>query len=220
MSLLMFLHEERTALILTDTLATTTKGEPFIFQSKAWAIPHLNMAVTVTGLANFGASWNDFLRSSLIARDIGMVDKFAPEQLRRIWDEFLAEPELVQGVPTCTIYHFGFPDGSDRLVHYVYRSTRDFASERWEEPGFGIKPEPASAFEVPDDLDGWVALAAQARAEQDARSVGDRIYIGGELYLLILQNWQSQIMRIHRFDDYEQAWLDMNARLLREEGVA
>ena len=55
---------------LTDTLATTTEGEPLLFQSKAGVIPHLNMAVAITGIANFGASWNEYLRSSLIARDL------------------------------------------------------------------------------------------------------------------------------------------------------
>lgn len=79
-----FLQEENSALILTDTLATTTQGEPLLFQSKAWAIPHLNMAVAVTGFANFGASWNDFLCSSFVARDIDMVDQLATEELRRL----------------------------------------------------------------------------------------------------------------------------------------
>lgn len=55
---------------LTDTLATTTEGEPLLFQSKAWVIPHLNMAVVITGIANFGASWNEYLRSSLMGRDL------------------------------------------------------------------------------------------------------------------------------------------------------
>lgn len=54
MSLLTFIHERDSALILTDTLATMPEGEPFMFQSKAWAIPHLNMAVAVTGVTNLG----------------------------------------------------------------------------------------------------------------------------------------------------------------------
>jgi hypothetical protein len=210
MSLLMFQHQEQSAVILTDTLATTTEGEPFIFQSKAWAIPQLNMGLAVTGLGNLGAMWNEFLHASLVARDIAMVDKFAPEQLQRIWSEFQAEQEKV---PTGTIYHFGFPEGSDRLVRYVYRSTTDFESELWEQPGFGIKPAPISDFDAPDDIDDWINLAEKVRAEQDNRPTEEKIYIGGELFLLLIQNGQSQILRVHRFDDYEQAWLAMNARL-------
>lgn len=215
MSLLMFQHQEQSAVILTDTLATTTEGEPLIFQSKAWAIPPLNMGLAVTGIGNLGAMWNDFLHESLVARDIAMVDKFAPEQLQRIWSEFLAENQDEQEVPTGTIYHFGFPEGSDRLVRYVYRSTTDFESELWDQPGFGMKPTPISDFDPPDDIDDWINLAKQVRSEQDDRPAEEKIYIGGELYLLVIQNWQSQLLRVHRFDDYEHAWLAMNARLHR-----
>ena len=215
MSLLMFLQEQQSAVILTDTLATTTGGEPLIFQSKAWTIPHLNMGIAITGVANLGASWNDFLRSSLVARDINMVDQFAPQELRRIWSELLVDCGDEENLPNCTIYHFGFREGADQLVRYVYRSAKSFESELWEDPGFGMKPEPMGALEVPDGLDGWVALAERVRAEQDALSAEKKVYIGGELFMLVIRNWQSQIVRVHRFDDYEHVWLNMNAQLRR-----
>lgn len=217
MSLLAFLHEEDRALILTDTLATTTQGEPLTFQTKAWVIPHLNMAVAITGLANFGASWNDFLCSSFVARDIEMVDQLATEQLQILWRDMLAENKAESDGFTSTIYHFGFPEGSDQLVRFVYRSRQNFASERWIEPGMGVKPEPSGALTVPEDFDEWIDLARQVRAEQDALPVTERIHIGGELYLLVLENRRSLVMRLHRFDDYEQAWTAMCAGLRREE---
>lgn len=217
MSLLMFAHEPTSALILTDTLATTQAGEPFLFHSKSWVIPHMNMAMAVTGIANFGGAWNELLCNSLLARDIDMVDQFAPEQLRRVWSELLGRKGFPEGA-TSTIYHFGFPEDSERLVRYVYRSEADFASERWEDPGFGIKPYPRGEFEVPADLHAWVDLAERVRAEQDVRPAGERVFIGGELFLVVLQSWNSQIVRVHRFDHYDQAWLDMNARLHQEQG--
>ncbi|WP_277213694.1 hypothetical protein [Isoptericola croceus] len=219
MILLSFHHQEYSALIMTDTLATTRGGEPLIFQSKAWAVPHINMAIANTGVGNFGGRWNEYLRSSLLATDIEMVKEFAPEALRLTWSQVISEYEIDE-VPTTTMYHFGYPTDSDRLVRYVYRSAEDFESERHEEPGFAINPWPEGDFEVPVDDDSWVALAQRVRAEQNVRPAEDRIYIGGELYLLILGNWQSQTIRLHRFDDYEQAWLDMNDRSQREPGAA
>lgn len=50
----------------------------------------MNMALAVTGLANVGATWNDFPYPSLVTRDIDMVDQFAPEQLREIWSQIRA----------------------------------------------------------------------------------------------------------------------------------
>lgn len=219
MSLLTFVHEETAAMILTDTLATTPAGETLMFLSKAWAVPHMNMAIANTGVGTLGDRWNEYLHSSLLARDVEMVNEFAPQQLRRIWSKLLAEHEIVEA-PSATMYHFGFPEDSDQLIRYVYRSTEDFEPERHEEPGFAIKPWPAGEFEQPKDVDEWVVLAERVRAEQDVLPAGERIYIGGELYLLILENWQSRTVRVHRFQDYEQAWLDMNDRLQRENNAA
>ena len=112
MSLLMFNHDVESVVIVTDTLATTPGGEPLMFQSKAWALPHINMAMAVTGIANLGAAWNEFLRSSAIVQDIRMVNNFAPEQLRLIWHGMLAEasPEVSMHA---TVYHFGFEVGAE-----------------------------------------------------------------------------------------------------------
>lgn len=216
MSLLTFSHLDEAVVIVTDTLATTPDGEPLIFQSKAWAIPHMNMALAVTGLANLGATWNEYLCSSLVARDIDMVDQFAPEQLREIWCEIQAAYPIDQNLPTCTLYHFGFREDSERLVRYTYRSTDNFESEVCEQPGFGIKPWPRGDFEPPDEINDWIALAERVRAEQNALPAEERVYIGGELFLLLLQNWKCQTMRIHRFEDYERTWLDMSNRLHRQ----
>jgi len=220
MSLLMFNHDVESVVIVTDTLATTPGGEPLMFQSKAWALPHINMAMAVTGIANLGAAWNEFLRSSAIVQDIRMVNNFAPEQLRLIWHGMLAEasPEVSMHA---TVYHFGFEVGAERPIRYVYRSTRNFESERIEESGFGVKPAPdPSSLKAPDTLDEFIELALRIRAEQDELPPGERIYIGGELYLLHLRNWHSQIARIHRFDDFDDSWREMITRLNRDQGVA
>lgn len=220
MSLLMFRHEEDAVFIVTDTLATAPDGEAFMFQSKAWTLPHLNMAIAVTGIANLGAAWNDFLRSSAIVQDIGMVDGFTPEQLRRIWVGLQAENPDAEGMHA-TIYHFGFPVGSDRAVRYVYRSKENFESEFDEGPGFGVKPPP-EGFELvsPESLDEFVELAKKIKTEQDAMPLTAKVAIGGELYLTLLNNWGSQTMRMHRFDDHESSWHEMIARINRVEGVA
>ena len=47
----MFMHQQQPALILTASLATAPTGEALAFQSKAWAISHMNMAVAINGIA-------------------------------------------------------------------------------------------------------------------------------------------------------------------------
>lgn len=213
MSLLMFNHDHESVLIVTDTLTTTVDGDAFMFQSKAWALPHLNMAMAATGLGNLGAAWNEFLRSSAVVQDMRMIDLFAPEQLRRLWLTFQEEVPDDSAV-TATIYHFGFENGSNRAIRYVYRSTNDFESERIEEPGFGVKPT-SDGFKPkpPESLDDILTLALKIRAEQDARPRSKRIFIGGELHMMLVENGSTTTSRIHRFSDYDDAWREMTNRI-------
>ncbi len=220
MSLLIFYQEEESARIITDTLATTPDGESLLFQSKAWALPHLNMAIAVTGLANLGAAWNDLLCSSAVVQDVRMVNNFAPTELRRIWSELLGESVADPDVHA-TVYHFGFEGESEQPVRYVYRSRQNFESERFAEPGFGVKPSPTTvALRAPESLNEIIELAIKVREEQDGLPRRERIHIGGELYMLTLRNRLTQTARIYRFEDYDDTWREMIMRVNREEGVA
>ncbi|MEB0001688.1 hypothetical protein QN355_09175 [Cryobacterium sp. 10S3] len=214
MSLLMFSHEADSILILTDTLATAPDGEAFVFQSKCLTLPHLNMAVAVTGIANLGAAWNELLRSSAIVQDMEMIDKFAPEQLSLLWANLMLENYEMEGA-TATIYHFGFETGTEHAVRYVYRSKNGFKSERIEESGFGVKPPPREPFDAPYDIEAWIALANRVRREQDEAPRPERTSIGGEYFLTLVANRQSKTTRIHRADDYEAMWSEMVSRLAR-----
>src|SRR5690606_9703011 len=101
---------------------------------------------------------------------------------------------------------------------YVYRSDRDFESERVDQSGFGVKPPPRGFdLAVPATLEEHIELAARIRAEQDALTANERVYIGGELYMTLLRNWRSQTLRIHRFDDFDRTWLAMSRRLHQEQ---
>lgn len=215
MSLLMFEHDVDSVSIITDTLATVPGGDPLMFQSKAWALPHLNMAIAVTGVANLGARWNEFVVSSAIVQHIGTLDSLATAELQRIWSALQNEFGTTAG--TATIYHFGFEPGTDSPVRYTYRSTNGFSSERSEGPGFGVKPPPETfAPEAPDSLEGHIALAVRLKQENDNFLTETRIYIGGDLQQLILVDNQSITRRVHRFADYDETWALMNWRAQRE----
>lgn len=220
MSLLMFFHDEDEVMIFTDTLATSPDDEPMMFQTKAWPLPHLNMALAVTGIANLGEAWYDALRSSVVARDVGGLNAFAQAELQRIWAQMQTEHDGLEG-QTVTIYHFGFVGESNNPVRYTYRSRRGFEPELTEEPGFGIKPEPQSfPLSVPESLEDIVALAENVRNEQDALIDAKPIRIGGELHVLRIRNHESNSRVVYRWADYEEMYQQMLARLHRTQGVA
>lgn len=216
MSVLMFSEDDDSVIIVTDTLATTVEGEPMMFQTKAWHLPHFNMAIASTGVANLGALWNDRLRTSAVAQHIGMIDTFAPETLREIWDEVTEGHDGDAG--TATVYHFGFEPGSDKIIRHVYRSASNFESERYDGTGFGVKPPPETFdLEAPMSVDEYVELAKRLREENDSGAVDQPVAIGGELYLMIVRDGFSQTVRIHKFDDYDDQWAAMIERLARTE---
>jgi hypothetical protein len=67
---------------------------------------------------------------------------------------------------------------------------------------------PATA---PTTLDEMVALALQVRAEQDQRPKSERIHIGGELILTVLNEGVISSLPVFRWDDYDDMWNAMKA---------
>jgi hypothetical protein len=212
----MFLQDVDSVLIITDTLATTPTGEPLIYQCKCWPLPQLGMVMTGTGSGNLAEAWYRNLQTRVLARDIEMLDRHAPEALRRLSAELEMEYGPLPG--TSTIYHFGVTERAGTVVRFVYRSEKNFESEFSDQPGFGMKPPPASLPETgPDSLDGMVELAKTIRAEQDRLPADERVYIGGELFLTNLQGRVIGVTRVFRFGDYDTTWEVMNDRLAKQE---
>jgi hypothetical protein len=205
----MFMHEPERVVIVTDTLATTMDGDPFLFQNKCWPMPQMRMVMVGTGVAPLHEAWHRTLQTSMLARDIAMLNVHAPAALRNLWKQLHEDHPDARG--TATVYHFGVPEGQSRHVRYTYRSEKNFNSECSVEGGFGVKPIPAFAFEVPDSLDGLIDLAC--RLEQDSNPKATRIHIGGELVLTSLNGSTTGSTVIHRFDDYDEMWQAMNDRL-------
>lgn len=209
MSLLIVQHLPGAVLVCTDTLATTPEGEPYLLVTKCSVVPHLDMVIAGTGVAELTERWRRAAASQILARDIDMLDRYTPEILRPTWAEVLADNDGVP--PTATVYHFGWSWEREEYVGYAYRSTRDFESEPLE-PGMRVKPEPVGPFNADD---GFVELAERIRCEQAELSPEHRIYIGGDLILTALHEQTILTRRLHRFADFEEQWLLMNETIHR-----
>lgn len=172
-------------MVITDTLATTPAGEPYLLVSKAGIVPHLGVVIAGTGVAQLADRWRNVVLSELLCRDIATLDRHAPEALRRLWAALGLEYPEASGVDA-TVYHFGFSPQHEQYVGYAYRSTSKFGSEALPD-AFGKKPEPLEPLqEAPSTLEGWIDLAERLRAEQASVPLPRRIHIGGELILTSL----------------------------------
>jgi hypothetical protein len=217
MSLLMVHHEPEGVIIVTDTLATTVQGESHLLVTKCGIVPHLNLVIAGTGIAHLSAVWWGLVMEAVLCRDVDMLNLHAPDALRAEWSKI--EAHLPDGTETATIYHFGLSEERNIYVGYAYRSKNDFESEELE-PAFRVKPEPRNGLDdVPESLEGMVALALQIKQEQDERTASDRIYIGGELVLTVLQNGAINATKLYRWPDFEETWQTMNDRLHQQNGT-
>jgi hypothetical protein len=80
--------------------------------------------------------WYANILERMCARDIVVLDRFAPEVLR----EGAAKLKIAEEGMTATVYQLGYSRVRERMVGFAYRSTADFASEELEVPSVGIKP--------------------------------------------------------------------------------
>lgn len=201
MSLLMFDQTETDVLIVADTLVTTD-GEVSMFQQKVWPLPHLNAVIALTGTANVGAEWYHWITNTPGITDIETLNATAPQVLGEIYD---AMTKAYGDIGSTVIFAFGFPDGSDKIVRYGYRSESRFNPERSAEPGFLAKPYPEGVkLTRPNERAEWVSLALWMREQNYLYGTDGGVAIGGELYATQLANRQVQTVRWHRFDDYEK----------------
>jgi len=157
------------------------------------------------------------LQQGMLSRDITMLNNHAPSALRRIWTHTLSNLELpADARPTVSLYHFGLDEPTAALVRYVYRSTRNFEPEFYAEPSFAVKPAPSGGIvDRPADLNQMVQLACQLRQEQDAQPAAQRVSLGGDLVLTVI-NADSIITTasIFRWPDYDSLWNEMNAHVV------
>lgn len=201
MSSLIFYTEAEQVLVATDTLATSLGGEPFMFTTKAFIVPHLQMIMCGTGAGGFLGKWFVRVNDNMVVKDIDHLDYHTPKVLAELWLGHKKEFSLPDDLTT-TVYHFGFSQ-EDGLMHsFVYRSTNDFQSEPRSQYGLGLKPEcqvPAS-YELPTDIK---KMMDEQRAIQAARPKNERVFVGGKILIHHLTKFGFNVFTLDKFEDYE-----------------
>ena len=197
MSSLIFYTDAEQALVVTDTLAVSTDGEPMFFSSKALYLPHLRTIIAGTGLAGFASAWFNMVNSSMLVKGIEGLNKHTPEALRKGWQEYEQHPGFVARL-TSTVYHFGFSEDTGEMTSFAYRSTNNFESERLGY-GTGVKPE-CSILEG-NLFENVRAMMDEQRAIQSKLPQHERLHIGGSAYALHLTGAGCSTSELFEFED-------------------
>lgn len=208
MSLLIVFQWEDWVELVADTLVVRGDDDtPSMYYPKVYPIPQLNMVMAATGTAEVAGALLAFIVNSPGLRDINDVDAIAPEKLREFRDQVA---ETYGDAETSTIYLYGFPEGSDKVLSCTYTTMRggDFESERFQGNKFMVKPGPQTfTADVPYEPEDRIALAYRLREEQrQLREQGEKsVAIGGELLAFRLHKDGIERSVWHRFPDYDES---------------
>jgi hypothetical protein len=199
MSSLIFYTDQRQAFCATDTLATSD-GQPFMFTTKAFILPHLQMIICGTGVGGFLGKWFIQVNDGMIVSDIEHLDHHTPKNLDTLWRTHKDQSSLPTYMTT-TVYHFGF-SSQDGLIHsYAYRSANNFKSESLNY-GIGVKPECTvdEGYELPADVR---KMMGEQRVIQSSKPEENRIHIGGQILVHHLTQLGVTAYRLDQFDDFD-----------------
>jgi hypothetical protein len=206
-SLLIFQHYETQVAVYTDTLATSPDGKALAFCDKSFLVPHIGIVMATTGILQLAEIWYSRLNGPIFADDIDALDEYVTKNLQIIWD--CLKKHSGGGIEiTGTIYHFGWSAKHQQYVRYIYRSDKNFASEHYKEKGIGVKPIPNDKdAQLPEGIEGVTEFAEQIRMEQLAKPHNQRLYIGGELNMILMLNDSGNPItyqaKVHRFTNYD-----------------
>lgn len=202
MSSLIFHLEPEQVLVGTDTLATSLVGDPFLFTTKAFIVPHLRLLMAGTGAGGFLGKWFIQVNDRMIVRDVDNLDYHAPRVLAELWQKQKDEFSLPNDATT-TVYHFGFSEDDDLIHSYVYRSENSFQSEGLGQSGIGVKPEcqVPEGYQLPADIK---KMMLDQRAVQATRPKEQKVYIGGEIIIHHLARNGFQVYTLDKFEDHGQ----------------
>lgn len=205
MTLLFFVQLDDAVQIVTDTLVSDENRDPVQYAHKVTSFPHLDMTGVVTGSGNLGYQFFSYIEFSPHLADVDEVNEIAPTVLRDMW-KGLQEQYAPLDIGTATVHLFGFPMGSEKIVRYIYRSTKDFESERHEGMSdFGVKPPPQQ-FELvaPESTQEIIELAAKIRQENDELRTPGPVAIGGDLFVTFMERHRTLTERIYRWSDHAE----------------
>lgn len=217
-ALIYFLHPDY-IILATDSLATTEDSSPIRFVTKIMPLPHIKSVICGTGSFELIIDWFSFIQKHIIAKDIHLIDKLAPEYIRNIYYSYPKENQI-----NSTIYQFGYDIKEMKFVGYAYRSTDNFNSEKLIY-GIGIKPpdvmEDAELilWKENDIYKKIINLIIKQKEIENKKDSKDKVGIGGAIYIFQMVNNYNFFCETYIFDDFESTYNEMLNTIKNSGGI-
>ena len=217
MSALVYILQEDKVVLAMDTLSskyTETGLKPFKFLSKIFPLMHMNSILCGTGNFQPILKWFEYIESSIVANGI-----FQLNRLTELSINAFMEIENATEEPT-TLYQFGLSEIDGKFYGYAYRSTNNYASEELQY-SIGVKPQDAfNSIEelseyIQGNIDQDVLASLLLKLKEYDDNLGDmhpdKVGIGGQMEICILQKNSLQIVRQDIFSDCESIYQEILA---------
>jgi hypothetical protein len=209
MTALVYIVQPDKIYLAMDTLVVTHDDKiPLYYQTKFTVLPHLNLVIAGTGFASLINGWFHCVNGSMVVRDIDHLKVLAPGLLRD------ATPRC-QGadITTTTLYHFGYSTLEKRYVGYAYRSAKNWEPDRLQD-ALGLKPvidvQPTRNIQIPQFL---IDIVCEQRRKDLSLPVSERVGIGGDIQVVVMENGIVTISTVHRFESYESDYELMTKKI-------
>lgn len=184
MSALIYVVEQDSIAVYTDTLMVNEYGKELHHTSKALYLPHLN--VIICGLGVAGLADHLFLQANASPlEDLTDLTRLAENLLPHIWVSELNLSVIDATHISSTIYLFGFDPKSNTPLVFAHRSTNGFKGEQIakQPPRTGLKPTDGintSTLSIKDD-DAAAHTMLRQMMGQATLPKDRRVYIGGDM---------------------------------------
>lgn len=219
MTALNFSLNKEQAIITMDTLVTGVYMESGEIQyinytTKMYPIPHLNIVVCGVGNAELKRDWYTFVMEKVVAKDINYLNRCITEKLIEFDNSYSNDL-------SSTIFQIGYDNIKEKFVAFQYRKENDFKPEAIENniychPSIQEYGEMISRLKSKEDestVSMLIEIMKTQKAEQDKIDIEDRIGIGGEIQCLVLEKDSYLYQTIHKFNDYEDKYIEMLERV-------
>lgn len=209
MTALVYIVQPDKIYLAMDTLVVTYDDKiPLYYQTKFTVLPHLNLVIAGTGFASLINDWFHFVNGSMVVRDIDHLKVLAPGLLRDA-----ATQRQRADITTTTLYHFGYSTLEKRYVGYAYRSAKKWEPDRLQD-ALGLKPvidvQPTGNIQIPQFL---IDIVCEQRRKDLLLPVSERVGIGGDIQVVVMENGIVTISTVHRFESYESDYELMTKKI-------
>lgn len=177
----MFDIDPEVVIVAADTLVSDADGQAVTYNHKIHELEG-GICAVATGMANVLVEWIEEVKATTPPPDLDAIVASAPDRLAQIANDLAA----AHGVDVhTTLYVFGLY--GDTYAGFAFRAEDGYAAERLEN-GFFAKPSVPEVIQATphEDAQGWIKLAVNLKAHEDANPVGQKVPIGGQLDLAML----------------------------------